>query len=204
MHRGARAILIFALAASGACASGGAVPRPFPTPAPSATPGPASAEAPPPRVGRDADGTAAPDEPAIPPAAPGAAVAETALSFRGVRYRAGGTDPDGGFDCSGLVTYVYGQYGVALPRTVAGQYTAGSPVAIDDVREGDLVFFDTAGGGPSHVGIAIGGEAFVHAPNRRGEVRVERLDTPYWTGRLVGIRRPGAAPSVSGAWPAPR
>jgi cell wall-associated NlpC family hydrolase len=62
-------------------------------------------------------------------------------------------------------------------------------VAPTELQPGDLVFFNTTGASPSHVGISIGGEQFVHAPSSTGEVRVERLGTSYWAGRLVGVRR---------------
>lgn len=58
-----------------------------------------------------------------------------------------------------------------------------------DLRAGDLLFFNTTGQGPSHVGISIGGDQFVHAPSTTGEVRVERLGASYWAGRFVGIKR---------------
>jgi peptidoglycan endopeptidase LytE len=118
----------------------------------------------------------------------GDAIAGTALSLRGVPYRNGGTDPTG-FDCSGFVSYVFAQNGVAVPRTVTELYRAGSEVDSADLRAGDLVFFDTAGGGVSHVGISIGGDEFVHAPSTSGEVRTERLGSSYWTRRFLGARR---------------
>jgi cell wall-associated NlpC family hydrolase len=118
----------------------------------------------------------------------GYGVAGTALSLRGVRYRNGGSDPTG-FDCSGLVSYVFGQNGVAVPRTVSGLFHAGQQVDGPRLQPGDLVFFTTVSPGASHVGIAIGGDEFVHAPNSAGEVRVERMSAPYWATRFVGARR---------------
>ena len=98
-------------------------------------------------------------------------------------YRNGGSDP-AGFDCSGLVWYVFAQHGLRVPRTVGEQYRAGSPIDRGSVRAGDLVFFDTKGAGATHVGISIGGDEFVHAPSSTGEVRVERLRATYWMGPL--------------------
>jgi cell wall-associated NlpC family hydrolase len=77
---------------------------------------------------------------------------------------------------------------VFVPRTVVEQFGWGRPIGADAIAPGDLVFFDTSGG-PSHVGLAIGGDAFVHAPNARGEVRVERMSSAYWSSRFIGARR---------------
>jgi cell wall-associated NlpC family hydrolase len=112
----------------------------------------------------------------------------TALDLRGVRYRNGGADP-AGFDCSGFTQYVFAQHGVRLPRSVRDQYDHAAPVDPDEVREGDLLFFATDGPGASHVGIAVGGESFIHAPSTSGVVRIERLATRYWSERFVGARR---------------
>ena len=76
-----------------------------------------------------------------------------------------------------------------MPRLAREQYDTGKRVSRDEVRAGDLVFFSTNGPGPSHVGIALDGEEFVHAPNSRGVVRVERLSTRYWRRRYLGARR---------------
>ena len=126
-----------------------------------------------------------------PVAAPGEQdpLASTALAYRGVRYRNGGADPQDGFDCSGLVWYVLAQHGIAVPRTVVEQYRVGTSVSAHDLRAGDLVFFNTTGVSPSHVGISVCGDEFVHAPNSSGEVRVEHLAARYWSERFVGIRR---------------
>jgi peptidoglycan endopeptidase LytE len=118
----------------------------------------------------------------------GYAIAGTALSQRGVSYRNGGSDPSG-FDCSGLVWYVFGQHGLLVPRTVGEQYRAGVAVDPGSLAPGDLVFFETSGSGATHVGISIGGDEFVHAPSRSGEVRVDRLRANYWRERFVGARR---------------
>jgi cell wall-associated NlpC family hydrolase len=116
------------------------------------------------------------------------ALVGTALGLRGVPYRNGGSDPSG-FDCSGFVWYVFAQHGLALPRTVSELYAAGGKVDQDDLEPGDLVFFRTEGREVSHVGMAIGGEEFVHAPSARGEVRVERMGSGYWLPRYAGARR---------------
>lgn len=177
------AIVLLCVLLSGACASSGAVPRPFPSPRPGASP--AAAATP------DEAWTAATPAPEVEASSPeaGYSLAGTALLYQGVPYRNGGTDPSSGFDCSGLVWYVYAQHGRQVPRTVAELFRAGVEVEPEHLQAGDLVFFDITGRGPSHVGIALGGDRFVHAPNSRGEVRVERLEASYWASRLAGIRR---------------
>jgi cell wall-associated NlpC family hydrolase len=171
-----RLILLAIVAASismTACASTGGVPEPFPRPGPR----PARAPAPKPIA---ASGTTLP--------ADGYSIAGTALGLRGAPYRSGGSDPRG-FDCSGFIEYVFSQHGIAVPRTVEELHRAGTDVSSQDMQPGDLVFFDTTGGGPSHVGMVIGGDEFVHAPSGAGVVRVERLGAPYWSQRFVGIKR---------------
>ena len=172
-----RALLIVVAALSTACASTGAVPKPFPTPT-GTTERPAAT---------------LPNGGVAPTATPvsrtsGYEVSGTALSLRGVPYRNGG-DNTNGFDCSGLVWYVFGQHGVAVPRTVAEQFKAGTNVAASELREGDLVFFTTTAPGASHVGIVVGGDSFIHAPAVSGVVRVEHLGASYWSSRFVGARR---------------
>jgi cell wall-associated NlpC family hydrolase len=179
MRRCPVALPVLCAVLAGACASSGAVPKPFPIPRGASIPSPS---APPPEA-------SAPGEPAGSAAEVGYGLAGTALSYRGVPYRNGGTDPAAGFDCSGFVWYVFARHGIDVPRTVAAQYRTGVKVKAADVQAGDLVFFNTTGASPSHVGISIGGEQFVHAPSSTGEVRVERLGASYWAGRFVGIRR---------------
>jgi cell wall-associated NlpC family hydrolase len=87
------------------------------------------------------------------------------------------------------VRYVFGRHGVTVPRTVTDLYHAGRQVSGNQVEPGDLVFFSTVAPGASHVGIALGGDQFVHAPSSTGEVRVERMSAPYWATRFVGARR---------------
>ena len=106
------------------------------------------------------------------------------------QYRNGGSEPTAGFDCSGLVQWVFAQHGTALPRETREQYEIGRKIDQDEVRPGDLVFFKTVSKGPSHVGIALGGGEFVHAPSSRGVVRVESYTkTEYWADRWLGAKR---------------
>lgn len=170
-----------------ACATTGAAPAPFPSPAHtpvSVTPAPTPTPTPP---------AASPGAPVSAPApeitnGTGYAIAGTALSLRGTPYRSGGSDLKG-FDCSGLVQYVFAQYGLSVPRTVAEQFHVGQSVREDQLQPGDLVFFATVSPDASHVGIAIGGDEFVDAPSGSGEVRVEHLSASYWKSRYVGARR---------------
>jgi cell wall-associated NlpC family hydrolase len=112
----------------------------------------------------------------------------TALALQGVPYRNGGADPSG-FDCSGFTQYVFARHGIALPRAVEEQYELGSRVKLREVASGDLVFFKTVSRGPSHVGIVVGDDQFIHAPSSRGVVRVERLSADYWSRRFLAARR---------------
>lgn len=167
-----RLLILLLAAGTAACAAKAGVPRPFPGAA--LPPG----AAPPPVV------LPAPESAAV----PANDLVAMALGYRGVPYRNGGSDP-AGFDCSGFVQYVFKQTGTRLPREVREQFKVGHQVEQQDVQPGDLVFFETVARGASHVGLAIGGGEFVHAPSSRGVVRVERLATSYWAQRYVGARR---------------
>jgi cell wall-associated NlpC family hydrolase len=113
-----------------------------------------------------------------------------ALGLKGTPYRNGGSEPSQGFDCSGLVQWVFAQHGTALPRETREQYAIGRKIDDDEVQPGDLVFFETVSKGPSHVGIALGAGEFVHAPSSRGVVRVESYTkNEYWARRWIGARR---------------
>ena len=166
MARLAPVLALVLATVSGACATGGrARPAPFPSPDRRTPPAGISAST-------------------------GSAIADLAMSFLGAPYRTGGATP-AGFDCSGLVEYVYARNGIAVPRTVAEQYRVGQSVRRSDLAPGDLVFFHTVSRGASHVGIWLGGDDFVHAPSGSGEVRVEHLSAHYWASRYVGARRIG-------------
>lgn len=112
-----------------------------------------------------------------------------ALSLVDTPYRYGGNTPKGGFDCSGLIVYVFRTAtGFALPRTVAQLARFGTPVRLRSVRTGDLVLFDTVGRF-SHAGIYVGAGRFVHAPSSGGVVRLDGVQARYWKPRFSGVRR---------------
>ncbi len=113
-----------------------------------------------------------------------------ALGLVGTPYRYGGNTPEGGFDCSGLVTYVFrDMLDLRLPRTSRElAATQGPRIATDRLAGGDLVFFGS-GGQVSHVGIYVGEGRFVHAPNSGGTVRLDRLDGAWWRDHYTGARR---------------
>jgi cell wall-associated NlpC family hydrolase len=112
---------------------------------------------------------------------------DTALSMVGAPYEYGGSSPDG-FDCSGLVYYAYDAAGVTLPRTTTQLLRGSRGIALDEAREGDLLFFEITSK-PDHVGIFIGNKQFVHAPSSGKHVSVGTLDDPYWRNSFVGARR---------------
>lgn len=112
------------------------------------------------------------------------------LTAIGVDYRYGGQSPTTGFDCSGLVAHVFHEgYGIALPRNTQGQSQVGKSVSVDELRPGDLVFYNTQNRPFSHVGIYLGDGRFVHAPRTGATVRIDKLDSAYWSRRWNGARR---------------
>ena len=121
--------------------------------------------------------------------APGVQVADLAQQLVGSRYAWGGSSP-AGFDCTGFVMWVFGQFGVTLPHNEAGQLASGDRVGVDDLEPGDvLVFANTYRPGLSHVGIYVGAGQFVHAVDERHGVLVSNLWDTYWGPRLVGATR---------------
>ena len=113
-----------------------------------------------------------------------------AIALVGTPYRYGGNTPQGGFDCSGLVDYVFRDVaGIVLPRTAQEISQIGAPdVRRDRLESGDLVFFHQSRR-ISHVGIYVGEGRFVHAPNEGGTVRLDHLDDDYWREHFSGAKR---------------
>jgi murein DD-endopeptidase len=117
--------------------------------------------------------------------------ASQAAKMIGRPYRFGGSAPSG-FDCSGLVQYGYRQAGVRLPHNTDQQRAMGRPVRVEELRRGDLLFFNQEGKKFGHVGIYLGRGMFVHAPSSGKTVRSDRLEAPYWRKHLTEVRRLGA------------
>jgi cell wall-associated NlpC family hydrolase len=119
-----------------------------------------------------------------------AEVAFIALSLVGTPYAPGGHSPDSGFDCSGLVAYVFARAaGLRLPRNTFDLARSGAAVEPHDLRPGDLVFYNTQRRAFSHVGIYLGEARFVHAPSTGAAVRVDDMRVAYWSRRFDGARR---------------
>lgn len=128
----------------------------------------------------------------------GSEIAVRAMSMIGRPYVWGGTTPQQGFDCSGLVHFVYRQaLGLTLPRTAKLMSRTGSRVSRSRLLPGDLVFFNT-GRRFSHVGIYVGDGRFVHSPRRGKTIRLARLDNRYWKRRYNGAHRPSMRSAALG------
>jgi cell wall-associated NlpC family hydrolase len=126
---------------------------------------------------------ATPEGTTVAPPSTHGGVVGIAMQYLGVPYHWGGSSPSG-FDCSGLVSYVFAQIGVSLPHSSYAQFNMGTPVSIGQLQPGDLVFFS----GASHVGIYIGGGSFIHAPHTGDVVKISSL-SGYYSSAFIGGRR---------------
>jgi len=118
------------------------------------------------------------------------ALIDNAMQLIGVRYRWGGNTPQSGLDCSGFVRYVFNDtFGFLLPRKSAQMSKVGLEIGKDELRPGDLVFFNTMRHAFSHVGIYVGDNKFIHAPSRGKSIRVDDMTKIYWEKRYNGARR---------------
>ena len=127
----------------------------------------------------------------------------SAMNFLGVPYRRGGNSAEHGFDCSGFTRHVFEMsLGLVLPRRVDEQASAPGLVKVgrEELKPGDLVFFNTLKRTFSHVGIYIGDGKFIHSPRTGAQVRVEDMRYAYWSKRFTGARR--AQPLAEAALPA--
>lgn len=120
---------------------------------------------------------------------PASVVVREAKAQIGAPYHYGGKDPRTGFDCSGLVYYIYKKHDSILPRSAQELWKLGEEVAKRDLEPGDLVFFDTQRKKPGHVGIFAGGGRFIHAPSTGERVREDELVNNYWKRTWMGARR---------------
>jgi peptidoglycan DL-endopeptidase LytE len=106
----------------------------------------------------------------------------------GVRYRCGASG-NGAFDCSGLVKSLFSKFNIDLPRSSKEQFKQGQKISKDDLQVGDLVFFSSGGSQPTHVGIYVGDDKFLHAARKARKVIVSDLSKIWYTMRYIGARR---------------
>jgi cell wall-associated NlpC family hydrolase len=134
------------------------------------------------------------------------AALEEALKYKGTPYLWGGSNPQTGFDCSGLTQWAYAKQGIETGRTTYDQidHPNGTKVDRDDLLPGDLVFFADPSGDVHHMGMSMGGDKFLHAPRTGDVVKISSLDEPYYDAQFTGARRfDDSAPSSPAASPAP-
>jgi len=114
---------------------------------------------------------------------------EAGFQMIGIRYRRSGGSERTGFDCSGLVKNLFSKFNIELPRTSREQYKQGEKIDRDNLEPGDLVFFSSGGSNPTHVGIYIGNDKFLHAARKARQVMVSDLNKIWYTVRYLGARR---------------
>lgn len=136
------------------------------------------------------NGAGMPAKTAVPASGRVQVLLQKALALLGTPYRWGGTSPDGGFDCSGMVGYVFrSALGIELPRVARAMAKDGEKVERSSLAAGDLVFFSRRGKRVDHVGIYVGGGRFVHAPRTGKDVEVSSLTEGYWSRKFMQARR---------------
>jgi cell wall-associated NlpC family hydrolase len=118
----------------------------------------------------------------------GTRIVAISKSLLGTPYRFGGSTPEG-FDCSGLIHYVYKQSGIKVPRSSQLLYLQAKKIPLDKLQSGDLLFFKINGKTVSHVAIYLNNGRFIHAPSSGKSVSTARLDSRYWSVRLAGAGR---------------
>lgn len=125
----------------------------------------------------------------LPVSEKGNEIALYALGLIDTGYRFGGKNPEAGLDCSGMVSYIYGQAtGLKVQGSASDIARKGRPIERSVLRPGDLVFFNTRNRPFSHVGVYIGDARFVHAPSTNGRVRIDRLNDRYYAQRFEAAR----------------
>ncbi len=117
------------------------------------------------------------------------AIVQKTREYIGYPYYFGGDQPEQGFDCSGLVKYVFASFGRELPHSASLQFKISKRIPPREAQPGDLVFFDITGKGISHVGIYIGQMKFIHAPKPKQKVGIASMNIPYWQKRFRGVGR---------------
>ncbi len=122
-------------------------------------------------------------------------LASAGLDFLGVRYRWNGNSPRTGFDCSGMVKSLFEKFNIILPRSSREQYKVGEKIDKDKLEVGDLVFFSSRGPTPTHVGVYLGDNLFLHAARKARKVLISNLSGAWYSKRFLGARR------LSDLWP---
>lgn len=113
-----------------------------------------------------------------------------AMTLIGVAYKFGGSNPIRGLDCSGFIQYIFKQsLNLSMPRTAAEQARIGVPVTLQELKPGDLVFFNTRHGRNSHVGLYLGDDKFIHAPRTGKYIEIGNIKSSYWAKHYNGARR---------------